>query len=202
MPFYFVRHGQTRYDGPLSLIQGRAPGGLTEKGWQAVRQTADVIREISPRPVRIISSPAERARQTASILVKRLDNLPVSIDKRLAPMNKGVFEGLPVERIRNEISYYTRRDTEPIPGGESYRTFRERVSPALLEYSRAEDPVILVGHSDALALFPWLAGFTADPDYSFRVLDNGGMLWAEEAENETLSYYPLLGALDDNLEAT
>lgn len=67
---YFVRHGETEFNAK-GVRQG-AEGHLTEKGRAQVLATARRFPKHKGRPQIIISSPFERARETAEIISKEL----------------------------------------------------------------------------------------------------------------------------------
>jgi len=77
--FYFVRHGETILN--AKHIKQGAEGGLSDAG---KRQAAAVGAQLAPLGIRkIIASPYERARETASIINKYL-HAPISYSPLLA----------------------------------------------------------------------------------------------------------------------
>lgn len=86
---HLLRHGEV--DNPGGVLYGRLPGfGLSERGVRMAQAAADAL---AGRPIRyLVSSPLQRARETAAPVAERL-GLDVAIDDRLIePTN--VFEGL------------------------------------------------------------------------------------------------------------
>lgn len=68
---YFVRHGETKLN-TQNIRQG-SEGSLTEKGREQALATALRFPKRKGRPQIIISSPYERAKETAEIIGKELD---------------------------------------------------------------------------------------------------------------------------------
>jgi broad specificity phosphatase PhoE len=68
---YLVRHGEVA--NPTGVRYGRLPGfALSAKGLAQSEQTARHLATLGTRPERLLSSPLERAQQTAAILGKAL----------------------------------------------------------------------------------------------------------------------------------
>jgi broad specificity phosphatase PhoE len=85
---HLLRHGEVH--NPRKILYGRLPGyALSDLGERMADRAADWLatRDV----VRVVSSPLERARQTAAPLAERL-GLPVTIDERLIE-SENVFEG-------------------------------------------------------------------------------------------------------------
>ncbi|PRY52112.1 broad specificity phosphatase PhoE [Geodermatophilus tzadiensis] len=88
---HLLRHGEVH--NPQGVLYGRLPGyRLSEAGEEMARTAAEWL---AGRGVtHLVSSPLERARQTAAPLAERLD-LPVAVDDRLIEAGNA-FEGLRV----------------------------------------------------------------------------------------------------------
>ncbi len=126
---HLLRHGEVH--NPSKVLYGRLPGfRLSPLGEQMALLAADALagRDV----VRVVSSPLERARQTAAPVADRFD-LPVDIDDRLIE-SENVFEGLRVgvgDGILKSPRHY-RHLTNPFrpSGGEPYAAVAARVLAA------------------------------------------------------------------------
>jgi broad specificity phosphatase PhoE len=90
-----LRHGEVH--NPAKILYGRLPGyRLSAEGEAMARKAAAWLAERSAETpiVRLVSSPLERAQQTAEPIAELLD-LPVQIDERLIEAGNA-FEGLRV----------------------------------------------------------------------------------------------------------
>jgi glucosyl-3-phosphoglycerate phosphatase len=150
-----VRHGVTEWNRE-GRFQGRldpplAPDGLVEARLLAARITA--VPEL--RPARIVSSPLQRARQTAEVIG---DDRPVVDDPRWVELGQGEWEGRThVELAANDAARYAdwraRAGEQPPPGAEPIETAFARVSAALDDALTADGwPLCIVSHGGALRL--------------------------------------------------
>jgi broad specificity phosphatase PhoE len=92
---HLLRHGEVH--NPAKILYGRLPGyRLSAEGEAMARKAAAGLAERSAETpiVRLVSSPLERAQQTAEPIAELLD-LPVQIDERLIEAGNA-FEGLRV----------------------------------------------------------------------------------------------------------
>jgi broad specificity phosphatase PhoE len=92
---HLLRHGEVH--NPAKILYGRLPGyRLSAEGEAMARKAAAWLAERSAETpiVRLVSSPLERAQQTAEPIAELLD-LPVQIDERLIEAGNA-FEGLRV----------------------------------------------------------------------------------------------------------
>lgn len=85
---HLLRHGEVH--NPKGILYGRIPGyGLSERGQAMAATVADFVADLDI--TYLVSSPLQRARETATPIAERL-GLPVHTDDRLLePTN--VFEG-------------------------------------------------------------------------------------------------------------
>ena len=74
MDIYLVRHGEAA----ASWSESADPG-LSELGWQQAETAADALALVLPAETQLISSPLQRARETAEPLARRLQ-ADVTID--------------------------------------------------------------------------------------------------------------------------
>jgi len=88
---HLLRHGEVH--NPDGVLYGRLPGyRLSEAGEAMARRAAEWL--VGRGVTHLVSSPLERARQTASPVAEALD-LPVAVDERLIEAGNA-FEGLRV----------------------------------------------------------------------------------------------------------
>jgi broad specificity phosphatase PhoE len=126
-----LRHGQTA----LSLerrFAGRGDVALSKEGLKQVRQAARFLARGGVQV--IVSSPLQRARQTADAAAK-LTGAPVVTDDSLAEADFGSWEGLTFAEVQqrwpDELSaWMTNPDVSP-PGGESFAAVARRVLAGL-----------------------------------------------------------------------
>lgn len=178
------RHGQTDHNA-AGRVQGQVDIPLNDVGVAQARQTASVIAALGPSA--IVSSPLQRAMQTAACLAEFTG---VDVEK-VAPLTErsfGAWEGL----TRAEIAagwpqQYRcwRAGEDPIGVGvETRAATAERVGQALeglvvagergAQTNDAQSgPVVAVAHGAAITLgVTWLLGCDASVWSGLRGLDN------------------------------
>jgi putative phosphoglycerate mutase len=173
----FLRHGQTDYnvehrfqgiiDIPLNSIGheqalegGRVLAKRLAGGGRIGGLNADYV---SASEVRIVSSPLERALNTAQALARELDALGVevgeiAIDKRLLERSYGVFEGLDFDQIAEQYPQWLlewRQTGESVGAGvEPGGVVGDRVRAAVLEHAASVPQggtLVAVSHGAAIA---------------------------------------------------
>jgi broad specificity phosphatase PhoE len=165
--FILVRHGQST--GNLSsgtLMGGWTDLPLTERGSREVSALASRLLE-EPLPSAIVSSPLQRAVQTAALVGERLSVEPLVLDPALREIGCGQVDGWPVRRVQERYPdawANNSNQTDPDfrwPGGESYREFRERVLGAMAAIARRHPAqrVLVVTHAGVISqLIGWVRG--------------------------------------------
>jgi broad specificity phosphatase PhoE len=149
---FVVRHGRTAQNAS-GRLQGRADHPLDEVGLEQARRLAAAIGPVA----RIVSSPLQRARQTAAAWAA-----PVELDERWIELDYGELEGLPLRDVPLTTWQAWRRDAgfRP-PGGETLDEVLGRVSAAAEELlaEAAERDVVVVTHvSPVKAAVAWALG--------------------------------------------
>ncbi len=114
-----TRHGHTDRSEPESYLGQHVVARLTERGIADARELAERLADVAID--RVISSPLERAFETARIVG---GERPVETDPRLAEMDYGAWEGLTVDEIDSRFpDERDRYDADPsthhVGGGES-----------------------------------------------------------------------------------
>ena len=148
---YLFRHGETEWN-----IEGRRQGHLnsplTSRGRLQAQNNARCLKQNSSlaKPIIIYSSPIERAKETALIMLNELSISTSSIifDDRLKESSFGDWEGLtdPEVAERYPVSWQARMmdrwNTRP-PSGESYADVNGRVSEWYKEVEFAKTTLVI-----------------------------------------------------------
>lgn len=136
--FGLLRHGQTVWN-LEKRIQGSGNSALTREGIDNCRRWARHLSTAEPVWHRIISSPLQRARETASLLNEEL-GLPLHLEDGIREQDWGAWEGQTLEAIKQrwprnwEQLLASGWDFRP-PDGESRREVLARAQQALRECS-------------------------------------------------------------------
>ncbi len=136
---YVVRHGQTAANAAGQLL-GRADVPLTELGEQQAKALAAAVGPVD----RVVSSPLQRARDTAAAF-----RMPVEIDERWTELDYGVYDELPLAEVPTEMWQAWRGDAEfAPPEGESLASVGRRVRLACDDLAQAavDADVVVVSH--------------------------------------------------------
>lgn len=161
---YFVRHGTNDYIG--KGLAGRLPFvHLNEQGRLEADRVSHLLATAGIQ--RIISSPLERARETAEPLARRL-NLPVEISDQIHEIDFGDWTGLSIKELDSSehwIRFNRHRSGTRVPNGESMLEVQSRMIGFLekLLRSGAAGPIALFSHGDPIKLvFAYYLGVPLD----------------------------------------
>ncbi len=149
--FYLVRHGDNDTVG--RRIAGRSKGvHLNEAGREQAERIADRLQQVLPQ--RILSSPLERALETAEPLAKWM-GLEVEIDDGFHEIAFGAWEGMPFDELREDRTwrrFHTFRGGTRPPGGELVLEVQARFVAALLHWYEAapDERMVIVSHGDPI----------------------------------------------------
>lgn len=175
MKLHVIRHGQTDLN-RLSRYQGSIETDLNARGIIQARRAARAL----PADVdALVSSPMQRALQTAQIISRHLA-VPVETMPEFRERSIGVFEGLSKVEIKQrfpdmwEQKLMRRFDAAP-PGGESVNEVVERVRGGIerLLHAHRHGQVVLVAHG-FVARAVWAIATRASRDAFFEyALANG-----------------------------
>ena len=122
MLLYVVRHGQTVWN-LEHRCQGISDIPLTEIGREEAKKLAPLVKSLDIDVV--ISSPLERAIDTAKILVN--NELPINIDDRIIERDWGMNEGMKVDEVDQFDCWDVILNTN-VQGIERVQDFMKRVS--------------------------------------------------------------------------
>jgi broad specificity phosphatase PhoE len=156
-----ARHGQTAANA-AGLLLGRADPTLTDLG----RRQAAAVAAALGRPARIVSSPLQRAVETAEAF-----GLPMEIDERWVEVDYGTFDQQPIGGVSVDVWTQWRSDLSYVPaGGESLLAvgLRVREACAALASDAIDGDVVVVSHvSPIKAAVAWALG--VGDDISWRM---------------------------------
>lgn len=149
---YLCRHGKTAWNADRR-IQGLTDIALNDEGMEQARWLADFMKRQVVAPVRIVSSPLSRAKQTAECLAEAL-NENVEFDDRAIEINTGVFTGKRLEELQDDAAWQQHL-IDPWnagygDGGESAESVRTRIMSLIEEGKRDERDLIIVSHASPI----------------------------------------------------
>jgi broad specificity phosphatase PhoE len=138
----FVRHGQTDLNRG-GRLQGRLDTSLSPLGRE---QAAALGRGFASLPVaRVVSSPLQRARDTAAAIADAHAR-PVEVDDRLIELDYGEWDGLPLAEVARADWAAWRADPGfAPPGGERLTDVSGRVADFCADVL-SDDLVVAVSH--------------------------------------------------------
>ena len=149
---FLVRHGQALSNlDPTPELPPEKLDRLTGLGRTQARRAAEGLRRSAIE--RILTSPAGRARETATVLAEVL-GLPVEVEKRLRSLELGHGrDGRDLDWDFREAEWAAGRDPSP-EGGESLDALGKRVLALVAELAkRPGRSLLLVAHSEVIAAF-------------------------------------------------
>ncbi len=181
-----VRHGQTTWNVEHRL-PGQLPGvALNENGRQQAARLAEALTVL---PISaIVSSPLERARDTAEIIAKGRD-IPIQLEPDLMDTQIGNWAGQVIEDVsKNDPAWkeYVRDPTVAPEGVETFPQVQQR-AVAAIERWRTQENIgtypVFVAHADVVKLLvAHYSGLEAGKAGSFHI-DNASVSLVE-LENE------------------
>jgi broad specificity phosphatase PhoE len=164
-----VRHGQTSAN-RRGLLLGRSDPPLCDAG----REQADALARTLPAATRVISSPLDRARETAATIAAA-SGTGVEIDDRWIELDYGALDGCPASALDAEGWRAWRDDPAHVPaGGESVAAVGARVRAACRDLTTAagSGDVVVVSHvSPIKAAVAWALGVGDEVAWRMWVAD-------------------------------
>jgi broad specificity phosphatase PhoE len=179
-----VRHGES--EGNRDRVFTASPEvPITDAGRAQVRATGEwIVGRYAP--VRLVSSPFRRARQTAEILADTFA-LPVTIEDNLRERSYGALAGQPYTAARTCTDYDPAAywDWCPPGGGETLIDVARRAGATLDRIARATPPgdVLVVSHGAVMVGLWWHVTGVWRPG---RVTRNAGVVVVEHEEGRYL----------------
>jgi broad specificity phosphatase PhoE len=162
VPVHVVRHGATRMNNQTDLSQDRIRGWsnvpLADDGREDARKAAEALRRYGIEI--IVSSDLIRAAETANI-ISGIIGAPVILNHKLRPWNLGDFTGANTKDSLPKIAVFAQETPDqPIPGGESFNSFKERAFQGLAEAIQAaqgRQVAVVTHHRDERLWRAWEA---------------------------------------------
>lgn len=185
---FLIRHGQATFNVEHRL-PSQLPGiPLTEEGRRQAQRTGEALAGL---PISaIITSPLERARDTAALVAGQRD-IPIRLDTDLADTNVGKWAGMNYDDLNKakdaEWQLYARNMAVAPQGVETALEVQARVVRAVERARRAPELgeyVALVGHADVIKLI--IAFYTGMPHQCVHYLniDNASVTLLAFGEQE------------------
>ncbi|WP_397542967.1 histidine phosphatase family protein [Roseovarius salis] len=142
---WILRHGETAWN-VEGRLQGHLDSPLTENGYAQARTQREILRRGLPRGVTVVSSPSERALETARIVAEPL-GLSVACDEALREVRVGQWQGRRIDEIAAELPRGATDDPHlwkfGAPGGERIDEMVARLTGLV---ARLDGPTVLVTH--------------------------------------------------------
>jgi probable phosphoglycerate mutase len=152
--FLLIRHGDN--DSLGKYLAGRKPGvHLNESG---IQQAQNLAERLAHCPIKaVISSPLERAQETAAPIAKSF-GLPIEILQAINEVDFGEWEGKDIEVLRKEPLWedvQNRPGQVRFPEGETLQEAQDRIVEALVALNKRyakNDLIACVSHCDVVRL--------------------------------------------------
>lgn len=149
MKIYIIRHGETDAN-KNAVLQGSSNWPLNEFGIKLAEMTGENMKGIKFDAC--FSSPLDRARQTAEIILQKTNNnCEICFDDRIKELNMGIYEGkkfkpdeLEVPIIKILLFKYNAFLCGRFKGGENARELCDRTQDFLKELSKKDYENVLV----------------------------------------------------------
>jgi probable phosphoglycerate mutase len=168
-----VRHGQSTANA-AGLLVGRTDAALTERGRDQARSLAEHLEDV----VAVVSSPLQRARETAALA---LPGLEVELEEAFIEQDYGRYDGLAMAEVPEaEWRQFREVHGAALGGGESLDDVDARVHARLSEWAEGSDSLladprrhlVVVSHvSPIKSAVAWALGVPGSVAWRLR-LDN------------------------------
>ena len=154
MNLYVVRHGETIWN-VEKKVQGVTDIPLTDKGRSEAKELQDLISTLNIDVV--ISSPLDRARETAKILID--SRLPINTDDRIKERDWGMNEGAIIDTVDTWDCWDVILNTK-VQNIECVQDFMYRVSNFIedIKIRYKDKNVLIVTHSAVSRVIHYLLG--------------------------------------------
>ena len=176
-----VRHGATAWT-LTGRYQGRADPPLCAQGFT---EAASLAASLGNHAIgRIVTSPLQRARQTAALLAAAARLPSPRIDDDLSEIDYGAWEGLTQPEVKASWPGLLRAwkhtpEAVRFPGGESLEELRQRVRAALAAWQPATGAhaVLLVTHATWIKLALIETGQLPPENFRHFPVPTGALFW-------------------------
>lgn len=183
-PLIFVRHGETPWNAE-GRYQGKTDTLLSPKGAQQAFENARMIEHYldhigyKPEQVTLVSSPLQRAQQTADLIAKSNNGFPPVIQNpAFSELSQGRWEGLTSQEVKDR--FYEERKSRKKDrwhfkpkGGESMADRHHTIEQVLLALNPA---TIVVTHSVVLRIIWHILGGLQQEEASKAEIPHVGLL--------------------------
>jgi phosphoserine phosphatase len=148
----FMRHGETAWNRE-GRVMGRSLVDLDEHGRAQVARAIPLARELAPNL--IVTSPLNRALQSAEIIAEGIGKIEIAIDEDLSEVLYGRWEGMVYDELVDDPEYLHYREhtlLTPTPGGETIGQVQSRGIEAVMRAFTANpgQRVLFVSHGDII----------------------------------------------------
>lgn len=174
----FIRHGETAANDPHAIrLRGWLPWPLDVRGWAQAQAARDFLEGVPYDQV--LHADLLRTEQTAWVLARGKARLVPQ--QGLKTWNTGILTDQLEKVVEPFIDYFLHHPTIPIPGGESYDAFWQRMMATVSNAAQASikdrKPLVLVAsHSNLLAVPSILQGGSPISAHKGKP-GPGGILW-------------------------
>jgi len=147
-----MRHGETAWN-RVGRVMGRSPVELDERGRAQVEASIPFARLL--KLDLIVSSPLQRARQSAAIIAAGIGGIAVTEEPQLEEVRYGRWEGMTFAQLMEDQDYLDYRKEplrSPTPGGETIEQVQRRGVAAISRTiaANAGRRVLFVSHGDII----------------------------------------------------
>jgi broad specificity phosphatase PhoE len=147
-----MRHGETPWNRE-GRVMGRRPVDLDEDGREQVRSAIALARVLAPDL--IMTSPLNRARQSAEIIAEGTGNTPLVEEPAISEVLYGRWEGMVYNDLIGDAEYLRYRERPldtPTPGGETIVQVQARGVGAITRALTANPGkrILFVSHGDII----------------------------------------------------
>jgi broad specificity phosphatase PhoE len=148
----FMRHGETAWNRE-GRVMGQNQIDLDADGRAQVEKAIPFARLIAPEIV--VSSPLNRAKQSAEIIAAGIGGIPVTIDEQLCEVRYGRWEGMVYDQLIDDPDYIRYRGKPldiPTPGGETMYQVQARGVESVQRAIAAHPGkrILFVSHGDII----------------------------------------------------
>lgn len=149
---YVMRHGETEAN-VREVLAGRGDSPFTAAGRDHPGAVAQHLVDV---PLACVyTSPMERARRTARLVIERLGrDVPVRTEDAIAEIDAGEFTGLSFDEVRRRVPRGAVLGRFRYPGGESWRDVQLRALRFVLGLEERHEggaAVLVVTHAGVIA---------------------------------------------------